>query len=212
MRPNFPTEGLERAWRPARAAGVVGSASVKDIRDHTAGFLSAVCSVFGEADALRCLDVGSGAGIPGLLLAWELPHSSWTLLDSSLRRCEFGSDAVESLDLSDRVQVIHGRSDEKLLDVPRGTMDVVTARLLGNPAETLELCAPYCRPGGLLVVSIAARYRAVWASAVEVPGVDSVAVSEDDGNVFAAMRIGEGLDSALPRRPKARARRPLLAF
>jgi len=210
MRPNFPTEALEWAWRPARVAGVVGSASVDEIRGHTAGFLSAVCSVFADAAGLQCLDVGSGAGIPGLLLAWELPQSSWTLLDSSLRRCEFASDAVEALGVSDNVRVVHGRSDENLIDVPRGTMDVVTARMLGNPAETLETCAPYCRPGGVLVVSIASRYRAVWASAVDVPGVDSVALFDDDGNAFASVMIGEGLDPALPRRPKARARRPLL--
>lgn len=210
MRPNFPTEALEWAWRPARVAGVVGSASVDEIRGHTAGFLSAVCSVFADAAGLQCLDVGSGAGIPGLLLAWELPQSSWTLLDSSLRRCEFASDAVEALDVSDNVRVVHGRSDENLIDVPRGTMDVVTARMLGNPAETLETCAPYCRPGGVLVVSIASRYRAVWASALDVPGVDSVALFDDDGNAFASVMIGEGLDPALPRRPKARARRPLL--
>ena len=212
MRPNFPTEALEWAWRPARVAGVVGSASVDEIRGHTAGFLSAVCSVFADAAGLQCLDVGSGAGIPGLLLAWELPQSSWTLLDSSLRRCEFASDAVEALDVSDNVRVVHGRSDENLIDVPRGTMDVVTARMLGNPAETLETCAPYCRPGGVLVVSIASRYRAVWASAVDVPGVDSVALFDDDGNAFASVMIGEGLDPALPRRPKARARRPLLVL
>ncbi|MBT5581336.1 MAG: hypothetical protein HOJ56_13590 [Acidimicrobiaceae bacterium] len=212
MRANFPTEALERAWRPARVAGVIGSASVEEIVEHTAGFLSAVCSVFGVSSVLRCLDVGSGPGIPGLLLAWELPKSSWTLLDSSLRRCEFGGDAVVALDLSDRVQVVHGRSDEELTDVPRATMDVVTARLLGSPAETLELCAPYCRPGGLLVVSIASRDRRVWESAAEVPGVDSVVVSHDGGNVFARMLIGEGMDPRLPRRPKARARRPLLSL
>ena len=212
MRAKFPTEALERAWRPARVAGVIGSASVEEICEHTAGFMSAVCSVFDDSSVLRGLDVGSGAGIPGLLLAWQLPQSSWTLMDSSLRRCEFGSDAVEALQLSDRVQVVHGRSDEQLVDVPRATMDIVTARLLGNPAETLELCAPYCRPGGLLVVSIASRDRKVWRSAADVTGVDSVALSDHDGNVFAAISIGHGLDPRFPRRPKARARRPLLSL
>ena len=62
------------------------------------------------------------------------------------------------------------------------------------------------------MVSIASRYRAVWESAVDVPGVDSVSLSDENGNAFAAMMIGEGLDPALPRRPKARARRPLLVL
>ena len=164
MRPDFPTEALERAWAPARAAGVVGSASVQEIREHAVGFVSAVCSVFDDNSPIQALDVGSGAGIPGLLIAWELPQSSWTLLDASLRRCELATRAVEALGLPQRVEVVHGRADETLQKVPHGTMDVVTARLLGSAAETLELCAPYCRAGGVLVVSIAERDHRSWYS------------------------------------------------
>lgn len=211
MRPDFPTEALERAWSPARAAGVVGSASIEEVREHTAGFVSAVCSVFAPDSPIQALDVGSGAGIPGVLMAWELPESAWTLLDASMRRCEFASDAVRALDLRERVQVVHGRSDELLGDVPRGTMDVVTARLLGSAAETLELCAPYCKPGGILVVSIAERDHDLWQGAAAVPGIESVAFSQQHGNTFVALMIGPGLDERLPRRAKARARLPLLS-
>ncbi len=211
MRPDFPNAALERAWRPARAAGVVGSASIDEIREHTAGFVSAVCSVFHQNTPLQALDVGSGAGIPGLLIAWELPESSWTLLDASWRRCELAADAVLAVDLRARVAVMHGRADERPPAVPWGTMDVVTARLLGSPSETLELCAPYCRPGGLLVVSIAERDRALWALAVTVAGVDAVNFSHHEGNTYAALTVGHGLDERLPRRAKARTRQPLLS-
>jgi 16S rRNA (guanine527-N7)-methyltransferase len=210
MRPDFPTEALERAWGPARAAGVVGSAPLEEIREHTVGFVSAVCSFFAESSPIKGLDVGSGAGIPGLLIAWELPASSWTLLDASWRRCELATDAVVAMGLRGRVVVVHGRSGERLEEVPRGTMDVVTARLLGSASETLELCAPYCRPGGLLVVSIAERDHALWERAEAVSGIEAVEFSHRDGNSYVAVTIGDDLDKRLPRRAKARARQPLL--
>jgi len=210
MRTDFPTEALESAWGPARAAGVVGSAPVNEVREHTAGFLSAVCSVFPADTPLLALDVGSGAGIPGLLLAWELPASRWTLLDSTLRRCELAEAAVTAVGISDRVRVVHGRADELLADVPRGTMDLVTARLLGKASETLELCAPYCRPGGLVVASIAGRDLPIWQRAAELPGISGLTFTEHQGGGFVAFRVGSALRAGLPRRPKARSRTPLL--
>ncbi len=210
MRPDFPTAALEQAWAPARAAGAVGSASVAELREHTAGFLSAVCSVFPPESRLTGLDVGSGAGIPGLLLAWELLQTSWVLLDASQRRCDFASAAMTALALESRVSVVHGRADNRPPVVSRETMDVVTARLLASPAETLELCAPYCRPGGIIVASFAARDRPLWERATDVSGIGSIEFSAAGEANFVCVRVVDGLDPALPRRPKARARRPLI--
>ena len=69
------------------------------------------------------VDVGSGAGLPGLPLALFRPDLKVTLLESLLRRSEFLELAVQELELADRVQVVRARAEDH-----RGTYQVVTAR------------------------------------------------------------------------------------
>ena len=69
------------------------------------------------------LDVGSGAGLPGIPLALARPDLSITLLEPLLRRSTFLSEVVEALDLCDQVTVVRGRAEEL-----RDLFDVVTAR------------------------------------------------------------------------------------
>ena len=70
------------------------------------------------------IDVGSGAGLPGLVWAIQRPDLKVTLVDSLLRRSEFLTETVDELGLNQRVSVIRARAED-LTDV---TADVVTAR------------------------------------------------------------------------------------
>lgn len=60
----------------------------------------------------RWVDVGSGGGIPGLVLAIADPNRSWTLLDSNGKKTRFLTQAVLELQLSDRVSVVHSRAEQ----------------------------------------------------------------------------------------------------
>jgi len=100
---------LDGAWAPARAMGALGGALIEELRDHAAGFIPAA---FRVDSPVCCLDVGSGAGVPGLFLAHQLPMSTWLLLDASERRCDLARRASEVSGLGDRVEVRHGRVEE----------------------------------------------------------------------------------------------------
>jgi 16S rRNA (guanine527-N7)-methyltransferase len=63
----------------------------------------------GRASSQRCLDLGSGGGVPGLLSAALFEDESWTLVDAELRKAEFLGRAVGELGLLGRVSVLHGR-------------------------------------------------------------------------------------------------------
>ncbi|HEV7208230.1 MAG TPA: 16S rRNA (guanine(527)-N(7))-methyltransferase RsmG [Mycobacteriales bacterium] len=106
------------------------------------------CAVIAELVPAQAsvVDVGSGAGLPGLPLAIVRPDLRITLLDSLLRRSIFLHEMVAALDLADRVQVVRARAEEH-----RTRYDVVTARALGPLAVVGRWSAPLCRPGGLLV-------------------------------------------------------------
>jgi 16S rRNA (guanine527-N7)-methyltransferase len=107
-----------------------------------------------EEDAIDLLDLGSGGGVPGMIISELWPASTITLLDSSKRRCALLSEWVAQAGSSSRVAVLCGRAEELARDPElRGTFDAVVARSFGRPPVTAECAAPFLRVDGLLVVS-----------------------------------------------------------
>ena len=92
------------------------------------------------------VDVGSGAGLPGLPLAIVRPDLRVTLLEPLLRRSSFLELAVEELDLGARVAVVRGRAEEH-----RARYDVVTCRAVAPLPRLVGWCAPLVAAGGSLV-------------------------------------------------------------
>jgi len=92
------------------------------------------------------VDVGSGAGLPGIPLAILRPDLRVTLLESLLRRVNFLELAVDELGLGDRVDVVRARAEEH-----RGTFDVVTCRAVAPLPRLVGWCQPLLTPGGRLL-------------------------------------------------------------
>lgn len=203
---------LEAAWAPARRAGVLGTASLEALVEHTAGFVRAVCSSF-SADAhdldASLIDVGTGAGVPGILLALALPRAHVTLLDASERRLDHVRRAARAVGVTERVTVIHGRADAWARSHGREGYDVAVARLLADPAEALEQLVPLVRDGGVVVVATAADVLPRWrALPVGLLPTGSVALTEEPAGWFAAVERRGPLAEELPRREKIRRRSP----
>ncbi|MGI9119934.1 MAG: RsmG family class I SAM-dependent methyltransferase [Acidimicrobiales bacterium] len=103
---------------------------------------------------MKGVDLGSGAGIPGLVLAMDLPASTWTLLDANTTRTAFLVTAVQALGLADRVQVVTGRAEVVgRSSEHRGRYQVVVARAFARPAVVAECAAPLLSLEGEVVVS-----------------------------------------------------------
>lgn len=160
--------GLLEVLERARRLGFTGAAPPEDHVAHALRFLTAFRSVTedrGGVDPTAApseigvsgplgVDLGSGAGLPGLVLALALPHSTWVLVEAMERRAGPLLDAVHHLDLADRVTVWRGRAEEFAREPGRrGAADLVTARGFASPGATAECAAPLLRPGGLLAVS-----------------------------------------------------------
>lgn len=128
----------------ARELGFLGPGPVEFHVEHARAYLPALDGLTGAA-----LDLGSGGGVPGLVLAGERPDLAWTLLDAMARRTAFLERAAAVLGL--RVTVRRARAEE----VPdlRGRFAAVVARSFGSPAVTAECAAPLLAVGGRLVVS-----------------------------------------------------------
>jgi len=108
------------------------------------------CGVVGEliSPAATVIDVGSGAGLPGIVLAVARPDISVILVEPLARRTAFLDEAVAALGLTDRVTVVRGRAEEQ---VGRLRGDVVTARAVAPLDRLAGWCLPLTMVGGRML-------------------------------------------------------------
>jgi 16S rRNA (guanine527-N7)-methyltransferase len=140
----------------ARRAGFLGPGPIEPHLEHAAGFvdLARRQAVRSGAGAPLILDLGSGGGLPGLVIAMRWPATTLVLLDANERRAEFLQRAVRRCGLGERVTVVHQRAEVGGRDPQyRGTFDGVVVRSFGAPAVVAECGAPFLRQGGWLIVS-----------------------------------------------------------
>jgi 16S rRNA (guanine527-N7)-methyltransferase len=129
------------------------------------------CAVVAEgpdspvAPGCTVADVGSGAGLPGLVWALVRPDLRVTLIEPLLRRATFLNEAVTELDLSDRVEVLRSRAE----DVGR-TFDVVTARAVARLPQLLTWTIPLTRVNGVVLALKGSGAAQEVAEAYRVPG------------------------------------------
>lgn len=98
----------------------------------------------------RVLDVGSGAGLPGMVLRIAEPMVRLTLLDATAKKVDFLRGAAEMLGL-DNVTCVHARAEEYAHSPARESFDIVTARGVASLPALCEICLPFVKVGGLFL-------------------------------------------------------------
>jgi 16S rRNA (guanine527-N7)-methyltransferase len=137
----------------AREAGFLGPGPVDRHLQHAKGFTFLVRAEMGSG-AAHLVDLGSGGGLPGLVIATDWPAATLVLLESNQRRAQFLEQAVRTCRLEGRVRVIHERAEIcGRNSLYRANFDGVVARSFGSPAVVAECAAPFLRVGGWLIVS-----------------------------------------------------------
>lgn len=138
-------EVLTRAQR----LGTLGDRPIDEVIDHARYFVAGLVGVTG-----RVLDMGTGAGVPGLVIAMDRADLELVLVDRRATRMDELSRAVISLGLTERVTVMTVdvetlARDENFV----GECDAVVSRGFGPPEATLRAARPFLKNGGWCVVS-----------------------------------------------------------
>ncbi len=204
-------EGLHEVLEHARAAGFLGPGPVGPHIRHAEGFAATAEGDLGRIpDAFA--DLGTGGGIPGLILAVRWTESRGVFVESGRRRCAWLREAVAALGLEARIEVraeraeIAGRAAHE-----RERYDLVTARSFAEPAVTAEIAAGLVAVGGILVVSeppVPDPGR--WpAEQLGVLGFEAPEQREFAGAHFVVVRKGSPTPDRFPRAVGRPAKRPL---
>jgi 16S rRNA (guanine527-N7)-methyltransferase len=127
----------------------------------------------------RVLDIGTGAGLPGIPLALACPELQFTLLDSNVKKLTFVRQAVHELGLRN-IEVVQTRSEKF---APAEKFDTLTARAFSSLEELLTVAAHLCAAGGRILAmkgvypteelaAVGDNYR-IEVKALTVPGLEA---------------------------------------
>ena len=166
---------------------------------------------------LALLDVGSGAGFPGLPLQIVFPHWQVTLLEATGKKVRFLEAVISELGL--KARAIQGRAEDLAHDTQhRATYDIVTARALAALPTLVEYCLPFCNIGGLVIAAkkgdisaelerskaAASKLGGRWASLTpfSLPGLE-------DQRALVVFQATRSAPTQYPRRAGAPVKKPV---
>ena len=148
---------LSSLERYAQLLSSYALANVIGTREYTAILLEHI------ADALSCaltdllatnqqmIDVGTGAGLPGIPLQVAYPDLRLTLLEATAKKARFLETAIEELDLPG-IEIVNRRAEEIGATAEnRDSFDIAVARAVAGLPVVIEYCAPLVRPGGAII-------------------------------------------------------------
>ena len=140
-----------------------GEALVKHVLDSLA-----IIDLPEYKEAEKIIDVGTGAGFPGALLAIVSPEKDFTLLDSTLKRLRVIDEFAQTLNISN-LQTVHARAEE-ISKKPEynGAFDVCVSRAVANLEKLSGWCLPFVRKGGSFIAYKGENYDEELAQASRI--------------------------------------------
>ncbi len=172
-----------------------------------------------EAEGFRLIDVGTGAGLPGIPLKILLPRIGVVLLDSTAKKAEFLRHLKSRLQLPD-IEVAVGRAEDAAHDAKyRERFDLVLSRAVGTLPTTVELALPFCAIGGSFIAQkkgavdaeLKAAARAISLLGGQLRETRTIDLPEftDQRRLVIIDKVSSTPDK-YPRRPGVPTKRPLL--
>ena len=185
---------------------------------HFLDSLSVAGALPSETRAARnFIDIGAGAGFPGIPMKIAFPELCGTLVDATARKVEFLRDMVAALELTD-MGVRHSRAETQAhCESVREGFDLALARAVAPMPVLAELTLPFCKVGGLVALhktAAAADEIAAAHRAIETMGgvIRDIIRTGGDNKVLVVIDKIRSTPANYPRRPGIPSKRPLLGL
>lgn len=170
------------------------------------------------AEGIKLIDIGTGAGFPGIPLKIINPSVRITLLDSLAKRLRFLDHIIHELALKE-IETIHMRAEEggRKTDL-REQFDVAVARAVAPLAVLLEYCIPYIKTGGTFIAmkgnnanqEIIEAKNAIRQLGVEIEEVSEIEITEiDSKRTILIIKKNRQLSTHFPRKPGIPTKNPI---
>ena len=169
-------------------------------------------------DGVSIVDVGTGAGFPGLPLKIVLPGAKVTLIDALRKRLDFLDEVIEELELKD-VWTVHARAEEAARDEElRENFDICVSRAVADLAILSEYCLPFVKVGGILVSykaydceeELEGAKKAIETLGGKVESIETFALAESDiKRKLIIIRKISSTDDKYPRRAGKPEKKPI---
>lgn len=163
------------------------------------------------------VDVGTGAGFPGMVLKIVRPDVDVTLLDSLNKRLIFLNEVIEKLGLTG-IKTVHSRAEDAgSSKIHRENYDIATARAVANLPVLLEYCTPLVKVGGMFVSmkgpsafeEAENSKNAIGVLGMEKPNIICETLNGDDKRAFVISKKISHTSSKYPRKPAVISKQPL---
>lgn len=163
------------------------------------------------------IDVGTGAGFPGIPLKIVYPHLEVTLVDALNKRVKFLDLVIDALDL-EGISALHGRAEDMARTELRDSHDLCVSRAVSQLNVLCEYCMPFIRPGGKFISYKGSKTMEELdqsTNAIKVLGgalnqvTDQVALTEDIKRGFVIIDKMSPTDDRYPRRAGKPLKKPL---
>lgn len=188
---------------------------------HFADSLSVVAAFDGTSylseRALNVIDIGTGAGFPGIPLKIAFPNLKVTLLDSLNKRVLFLQEVIDELGLTD-IEAIHARAEEGARTKLRESFDLAVSRAVAAQSILSEYCLPYVKKGGLFVAYKSGDIEEELNASTKAIGIlggkikDTVYITLPDSDISRSFVLTEKIKPTpgkYPRKPGTAKKEPL---
>ena len=178
----------------------------------------AVNCVYSFKNTDRVVDIGTGAGFPGIPLKIMYPETSFTLLDSLNKRIKF-LDEVIKVNSLEKIETLHGRAEDYAKNKDyREKFDVCVSRAVANLSTLSEYCLPYVKVGGVFISykagqideELKASERAIKLLGGEIEQVHKLTLPDTDiDRTFVVIKKTAATSKKYPRKAGLPSKEPL---